>query len=154
MVMPEPVPARPVTPFADGSFGTRASELNRFVIEASRLAVRNARRPAVRAIAQRLVAAHMPDMQNLQQMAERQGGSLPASLTTRAQTMMADLEKSRRAFDHDYLLDMINAHQDLVSAYRAEMSEGGNSDLKGFATANLGPTERHLAELMRLAGQR
>jgi len=101
-----------------------------------------------------LVVAHQADLATLQQIAARQNGTLPASLTTRAQTMMADLEKSGRLYDHDYLQDMIIAHQDLVSAYEAEIAEGRNGELKDFASASLVPTQRHLAELQRLAGRR
>jgi putative membrane protein len=154
VAFPEPVAAQPVTPFADGGFGTRASELNRFVVEASRLAVQRSRRPAVRTLAQQLVTGHEADLLALQQIATRQGGKLPGALSTRAQTMMEDLDRSGRAYEHDYVQDMITIHQDLVGAYQAETAEGGNDDLKAFATARLEPTKRHLADLQRLSGRR
>ena len=105
-------------------------------------------------MAQRLTTAHLADLRGLQLIAERQNGSLPANLSTGAQTMMQDLQKSGRALDHDYLNDMINAHQDLVSAYQAEIAQGDNADLKAFAMAGLEPTQRHLVELQRLAARR
>ena len=152
--VPMPAPAVAATSTQDQNFLLQASESGGFEVASARLAVERARRPAVRAYAQRLLDAHTAQTQRLTTLAGQKGVSLPGGLEPVQERAFADLRDTTGNFDQAFVTAQIASHQRAIATFQAEADNGRDPDLKGFAQQGLPDLRNHMAIAQRLRGGR
>jgi putative membrane protein len=135
------------------AYATQAAAGDLFSVQSSQLALQKARRPAVRAYAQRMIDGHTAALQKLAVIAGRKNIPLPSTLDPAQQRSLAELEQAGN-FDTAYVASEIAAHRTALAAAQAEASGGADSELKGFAQASLPVLREHQAMVQRLGGRR
>ena len=152
--VPMPAPAVAGTGTQDQNFILQASENGGFEVASARLAVERARRPAVRAYAQRLLDAHTARTERLVALAGQKGVSVPGGLEPVQERAFADLRDNTRNFDQAFVAAQIESHQRAITTFQAEADNGRDPDVRNFAQQGLPDLRSHLAMAQRLRGGR
>lgn len=131
----------------------KAGAADLYEVEASRMAVRRARRPEVREFAQMLVADH--NRTSAQVMAAACADGLrpsPPVLEPGQRTMIRQLSRvATGGFDRAYMNQQVVAHQQALTLHRNYARRGVGNDLRRVAGAAVPVIEGHLAQARRLA---
>lgn len=147
------VPPPPAVAAADQSFATMAAAGNLAEIQTAQLVESKTRRPAIKHFAERIVKDHTAANQQLMQIAQQKGITLPTTPTETQQQDYARLQgESGHMFDHDYLTSEVQDHQQMLQAFQMESQSGTDPDLKAFATQTIPVLQQHLAIAQRLSG--
>ncbi|QRR05418.1 DUF4142 domain-containing protein [Burkholderia sp. MS455] len=126
----------------DAEFIDKAAIAGKAEVQASQLALKQAQSPDVRAFAQRMVADHGKANARLNEIAARKGMKPQAD-----QIVDPDVEALRGKSGHDFDVAYVaaagpDAHRKVVALFEREAREGGDAELRAFASAVL-PTLRH-----------
>jgi putative membrane protein len=127
------------------SFVTDVGNGNLTEIELGKLAQQNANYPRIKEFAAKMVDAHTKAMDKLQKASFNSGVTVPQA-STDTSTISSFAEKKGRAFDNDYIKEMVSAHQKMADMLDAARSKLKDSSLKAFAEAMLPEVNAHLEE--------
>jgi len=135
-----------------GSYVERAAAGNLFEMQAAQLALTQAQRPDVRALAQELLKMHSQATQALSAAALQAGMSAPApALTGSQQQMLGQLQATGPdAFDATYLRLQIPAHQDAMRLHDAYALSGDTEPLRFVASSSAAAAYQHLEQVRRI----
>jgi putative membrane protein len=108
--------------------------------------------PDVKQFGERMVSDHTKAADQLKQVAEKEGVTLPDELNAKDAATQARLEKlSGEAFDRAYMRDMVKDHTQDVAEFRNEDKNGKDPNVKDFASQTVPTLEDHLKEAKSIA---
>jgi putative membrane protein len=138
----------------DARFIAEAARGNEAEIELGQLAQQKAQSPEVKSLAQRLVTDHTRANQQLKQLAQKEGVSVPTGLDKDQKDLRARLEKlNGAAFDRAFVDAQVKDHQKDVKFYQDEGSRLQDPQLKSFAQQTLPVLQEHLQMAERAESQ-
>lgn len=152
---------------ADRNFIMKAAQGGMEEVQLGQLAVSKASSEDVKQFGQRMVDDHTKANNELMQLAQNKGVTLPTSSTTmnpsdtsmssssktntatgtntKEQKTMDRLSKlSGAAFDKEYMREMLKDHEKDVAEFERESSSAKDPDLKSWATTTLPTLKEHL----------
>ncbi|MCQ8277203.1 DUF4142 domain-containing protein [Acetobacteraceae bacterium KSS8] len=151
---PAPTPAPPAPPplaAADASFVTSAAQGGMAEIQEAQLALSMARNPKVKAYANKMVTDHTAADDQLKQIAASKNVTLPADISDVQMKQENDLKALKgHAFDREYIADQIADHQEMVTLFQNEATNGTDPELKKFAADTLPTVQQHLTDAQAL----
>jgi putative membrane protein len=135
-------------------FLRRVAESNLFEIRKSQLALKRAKSPAVRDIAQLFVADHTAELGRLRALADRFGVRLPAQPNRMQRAQLALLgHLSGARFDRVWLHIQVLAHLQAIALYRFG-ARFAAPPVREHAAATLPVLRHHLQLVLAAAGHR
>jgi len=145
---PPAVPASASGAALDTMFVTRAMQSDMLEVAASRLALTRSTNPQIHRFARQMVDDHTSNGTELRQLAARLDLA-----TTVPQPLPADemkLQQLQNADDAQFealyvKLIGVGSHTEAVTLFRQEAAQGGNSELRAFASRKVPLLEHHLA---------
>lgn len=136
----------------DVQFAQAATGSNLFEIQSSQLALTHSSSTSIQAFAQSMIADHTNAQTQLASLATAQHLPLPSTLPPDKQLKVLALSALNGAdFDAAYIKEQTLAHQLALSVLQNELSAGVNTDLKGYATAQVPVVTAHLTAVTALA---
>ncbi|PYV84309.1 MAG: DUF4142 domain-containing protein [Acidobacteria bacterium] len=137
---------------ADKLFMRKAARGGKAEVELGKLAQEKASSPEVKQFGQRMVTDHSQAANQLKQVAEQKGVTLPDTLSAKDKATKARLEKlSGDQFDRAYMKDMVMDHTLDVREFKNEAKTGKDPDLKNFASQTAPTLEEHLKQAKSIA---
>lgn len=135
-----------------GNYAARAAAGNLFEMRAAQLALTQAQRPDVRALAGQLVAEHSGAAQSLAAaLADAGLGPLDPALTASQQRMLDELQGApAAAFDALYLRQQLAAHEEARRLHRAYALSGDAEPVRFVAAASSAAAVGHREALRRI----
>ena len=95
---------------------------------------------------------HSKANDQLKEVAQKEGVTLPTKLDAKDAATKARLEKlSGEAFDRAYMKDMVADHTKDVREFKNEANNGKDPDVKNFAAQTAPTLEDHLKEAKNIA---
>jgi len=126
-------------------FIRKAAEGGKAEVELGKLAQEKAASPEVKQFGERMVNDHSKANDQLKEVAQKEGVTLPTKLDAKDAATKARLEKlSGEAFDRAYMKDMVADHKTDVAEFEREARSGSDPDLKAFAQKTLPTLREHL----------
>lgn len=154
MVSTPPAPVMPALADADASFANSVMDMAMFQTQAAPYEAQNGRRPPVKTYASQLADAYTKNMAQMQSAVASKSYTAPAAMSPMMTTTAGNLMKLKGApLDRAFLHAEVMALTGSVSAYRAEIANGTDADLKAIAQANLPTVQRQLARARALGGR-
>jgi putative membrane protein len=121
-------------------------------VEMGRLAASNATDADVKAFGQKMVDDHTKANDQLKQVAQTKGVTLPTDMNKSQHSDMDKLSKMTGAdFDHAYVKMMVKDHKKDVADFSKESKSGSDSDVKSFASTTLPTLQDHLKMVQDLS---
>ena len=147
-----PTPTPPAAA-ADQTFATMAAAGGLAEIQTAQLAETKVKRPAIQRYAALMVKDHTAANQQLTQIAQQKGSTLPTTPSDAQQQDIAKLQgETGHPFVRDYLASEVQDHQQMLQAFQTEAQSGTDPDLKAFAAQTAPLIQKHLAAAQRLRG--
>ncbi len=132
-------------PTADKKFVQKAAVDGMFEVEAGKVAAEKGTSPDVKAFGQRMVDDHTKANNELMQIAQGKGMTVPKGLDKKRKDELDKLSKPSGAdFDKQYITTMVKAHQEAVKAFSNEADKGKDPEIKAFAAKTLPILQDHL----------
>lgn len=129
------------------TFVRRAAEGGLAEVQLGELAQQKAESPQVKEFGQRMVTDHTKANDQLKQVAEKEGITVPEKLSAKDEATKARLEKlSGAQFDRAYMATMVRDHTQDVSEFRTQANAEKDSAVKNFAAETLPTLQDHLKE--------
>jgi putative membrane protein len=129
----------------DAAFLQQAAMAGRAEIELSQAALRQASRQDVRDFAQRMISDHTAANQQVQQLADSRGITLPSQPDTQHRQVADQLNNANGAsFDQLYLQTMLQDHRQAVSLFERESQSASDPQVRNFASSTLPTLREHL----------
>jgi putative membrane protein len=101
--------------------------------------------PAVKTVAQRMIADHTKANDELATIAKSQGLETPSQVDPVHAAALAQLRAARGSgFDNQYLNGQLADHQKTIGVFQQEADQGTNQELKAFAAKTLPTLQSHL----------
>jgi len=133
-------------------FIRKAAEGGKAEVELGKLAQEKAASPEVKQFGERMVNDHSKANDQLKEVAQKEGVTLPTKLDAKDAATKARLEKlSGEAFDRAYMKDMVADHTKDVREFKNEAKNGKDPDVKSFAAQTAPTLEDHLKEAKNIA---
>jgi len=133
-------------------FIRKAAEGGKAEVELGKLAQEKAASPEVKQFGERMVNDHSKANDQLKEVAQKEGVTLPTKLDAKDAATKARLEKlSGEAFDRAYMKDMVADHTKDVREFKNEANNGKDPDVKNFAAQTAPTLEDHLKEAKNIA---
>jgi putative membrane protein len=133
-------------------FIRKAAEGGKAEVELGKLAQEKAASPEVKQFGERMVNDHSKANDQLKEVAQKEGVTLPTKLDAKDAATKARLEKlSGEAFDRAYMKDMVADHAKDVREFKNEAKNGKDPDVKNFAAQTAPTLEDHLKEAKNIA---
>ena len=130
--------------FSDKMFVEKAAVGGMFEVKSSQLAQQMATDPRVKTFAARMVADHQKANQELMALARQKGWTVPKSMDTKHQDMVAQLSKGQSGqFDKAYMDMQMKAHDKTVALFEKAAEECQDTDLKAWAKKTLPTLKEH-----------
>jgi len=144
-------PAATITA-SDRTFLENAARTNLAEIEASRAAAERATTAALRAFAETMLRDHTKMDQELRELAQRKGVTLPTQTGTAEAAELQQLLGARAAqFDRIYIERIgRQAHHDALNLFQQAARDAHDADVKAFASRGVPALRSHLAQAERL----
>jgi putative membrane protein len=140
---------------ADKTFAMKAAQGGLAEVQEGQLASQRGASPQVKQFGQRMVTDHSQANDELQQIAQQEGLTLPTQPSTTQQAQYRRLSGlSGAAFDRDYAHQAVQDHQQTVALFRGEAQNGRDPALKGFAQKYLPVLRQHLQLAQQLSTAR
>jgi putative membrane protein len=140
---------------ADSNFMRDITYSNISEIATAKLAQSKSQNDQVKTFAQRMIDDHTKAQQELEQLAQSKGVTLPTEPDTKHKAASKAMEKlSADKFDAMYMKQAgENDHQNTQKLLQKVKKNAKDADLKAYADKTLGPVDEHLkmAEQMRAA---
>jgi len=122
-------------------------------VELGRLATQQGASDAVKQFGQRMVDDHSKANQELMNLAQGKGITLPTTMDEKHQKETAKFSSLHGAdFDREYTKLMVSDHRKDVAEFEKESTRGTDADLKEFATKTLPTLQEHLKMAEALPG--
>jgi len=141
-------------PFTDEEFVKKVASDGMHEVELGKLAQQKGTSAEVKKFGQHMVDDHSKANQELMQVAQSAGISVPTMMMPKHQK---DVEKFRglqgAEFDREYANHMVKDHQTAVAMFQRASLEAKNAPLKAFATKTLPTLQEHLQHAQRLQQQ-
>ena len=129
---------------SDTKFMTEAARGNMAEVELGRLATERGSSDAVKQFGQRMVSDHGKANDELKQLAQQKGVTLPTDLDSKHRKTMDRLSKlSGAEFDKAYAKDMVRDHDKDVKEFQREAQKAHDADLKSWAGKTLPVLQEH-----------
>jgi putative membrane protein len=139
---------------ADKKFMMDAAKGGMEEVEMGKVAAANASNADVKAFGQKMVDDHSKANDQLKQLAQTKGVTLPTDMTKAQHKDMDKLSKmTGDAFDKAYVKMMLKDHKKDVAAFSKESKSGKDSDLKSWAGTTLPTLQDHLKMVQDLSGK-
>ena len=139
---------------ADKKFMMEAAMGGMEEVEMGKLAAANATDADVKAFGQKMVDDHSKANDQLKQLAETKGVTLPSDMSKSEHKDMDKLGKMTGAdFDHTYVKMMVKDHKKDVSEFAKEAKHASDPDLKSWAGTTLPTLEDHLKMIEGISGK-
>ena len=136
---------KPTMPASDQRFVMNTNWDGIAEVELGKLASEKAVNPDVKSFGQRMATDHGKAGDELKTLAQSKGITLPTDMDAKHKSVRDRLIKlSGEAFDHAYIVEMVNGHRQAVVAFRTEARSGKDPDIKAFAEKTLPTIEDHL----------
>src|SRR3954454_745358 len=134
----------PVDP-ADSDFMTKAAQGGMAEVALGQMASSKATDAGVKAFGDRMVTDHSKANDELKQLAQTKGVTLPADTDDASKKTSDKLSKlSGKAFDKGYISDMVTDHEKDVKEFEKASKDAKDPDLKAWATKTLPTLQDHL----------
>lgn len=141
-------------PSADKKFAMKAAKDGLAEVQLGQLAQQKAASPQVKEFGQTLVNDHTQANQELQQIAQGAGMTLPSQPSNKEQEAMQKLQNlSGPAFDKAFVRDEIKDHRKDIGEFQKEAQSGSDPALKAFAEKTLPVLQKHLQMAQSLKQQ-
>jgi putative membrane protein len=129
----------------DNGFMTKAARGGLAEVELGRLAATHASNQQVKQFGQRMVDDHSKANNELQEIAAKEGVTLPTALDARDNAEKDKLTSLNGPdFDKAYMEDMVKDHRADIAEFKKEASSGTDPSLKAFASKTLPTLQEHL----------
>jgi putative membrane protein len=136
----------------DQLFVRDAAEGGMAEVELGKLAEQKASSEDVKKFGERMVNDHSKANDQLKQIADSQGITLPAKLDAKDRALKARLAKlSGESFDRVYMENMVRDHKKDIADFQKESAGGNDSAVKQFASETLPTLQQHLQQAESIA---
>lgn len=138
----------------DHAFITKAAQGGLAEVTLGNLAEQNASSDAVKQFGSKMVTDHSKANDELRQIADQKGITLPSHMDAKDKQMSQMLEsKKGQAFDKAYTRDMVKDHEADIAEFRKEAEYGKDPAVKAWAQQTLPILEQHLTLAKQVAGE-
>jgi putative membrane protein len=135
----------PDVPTPDQRFVMNTAWVGIAEVELGKLASEKAVNPDVKSFGQRMATDHAKAGDELKTLAQSKGITVPTSMDAKHTAVRDRLMKlSGEAFDHAYIVEMVNGHRQAVIAFETEVKSGKEPDIKAWAEKTLPTIQDHL----------
>ena len=132
---------------ADRTFMNKACQGGIAEVEMGKLAKEHGSNQAVKDFGQRMIDDHTKAGDELKQVAQQKGITLPGEMTAQDKATYDRLSKLHgAAFDRAYMKDMVTDHRKDVSEFQRESTGARDNDVKSFAAKTLPTLQDHLKQ--------
>jgi len=139
-----PAPAQMALSPVDRGFVLEAASDGVAEVELGRLATQRAASDAVRQFGQRMMTDHGAANQELMQLAQRKGVTLPQQPDAKHRAAIDRLAAlTGPQFDQAYMAEMMRDHQADAVVFEREVREGQDPELRAWASKVLGTVREH-----------
>lgn len=140
----------------DANFMRIAAQSDMTEIMTSRLALQRSTNSNVRAFAQRMIQHHTMSSNQLKQLAQQKGVTLPQIPNALGEALMRRLAGLRGAqFDQAYMAGQVQAHTATEAEYQRYLqSQGGDPAVKAFASQGVQLVAQHRQTATNMIAQR
>ncbi len=157
-VTPSPTATPTASPVAltapEKDFLSNAARGGMLEVQLGNMAAQKATSEDVKQFGERMATDHSQLGQKLQQLASNLGFSLPPDLKPEQQNIVSRFEKlSGKAFDREYMREMVSDHAKDVSEFERASNQATNSDIKQFASDALPTLREHLKLAREIAAK-
>ncbi len=136
---------------ADQKFMTKAAEGGMAEVALGRLASEHGGSDAVKQFGQRMVTDHGKANDELTQLAQQKGVSLPTAPDAKDQKLIDRLSKLSGAdFDRAYMRAMVRDHNKDVKEFQREAQRGKDADVQSWASKTLPTLQEHQQQAKQL----
>ncbi|WP_353719030.1 DUF4142 domain-containing protein [Dyadobacter sp. 676] len=140
---------------ADKIFVTNAADGGMFEVKAGELAVAKGDSTSmgfmhgdslsVKSFGRMMVTDHSKVNEELKNLAERKGASVPGSLSAAKQQKLDSLSAANgAAFNAMYAKMMVSSHQETVQLFQTQAASGNDGELKSWAADKIPALQHHL----------
>jgi putative membrane protein len=137
---------------SDRTFVMEAAIGGKSEVELGQLATQKAQDARVKQFGRQMVQDHGMANQELMQLAQRKGVTLPADVDAKHKEIATRLSKlSGQAFDRAYVQEMLSDHREDVTEFRQQSRNAQDADIKAFAAKTLPTLEHHLSMVQQLS---
>jgi putative membrane protein len=139
---------------SDHMFVMKAAQGGMAEVSLGNLAKQNGGSDAVKQFGSKMVTDHSQANNELRQLAQQKGITLPTDVDSKDKRLSKKLEsKQGSEFDKAYIQDMVKDHEADVAEFRREAESGKDPEVKAWAQKTLPVLEQHLAAAKQVAGQ-
>ncbi|HJS87065.1 MAG TPA: DUF4142 domain-containing protein [Acetobacteraceae bacterium] len=129
----------------DQQFVKQAAQGGMEEIQSGQLAEQKGASPAVRQLGQTLVADHTMADNQLKQIAQQQGFTLPQSTDQEAQQELQKMKSlSGQQFDKQFIDEQIEDHEKTIQLFQNEAQNTQDPALRNFAQSTIPVLQKHL----------
>jgi len=137
----------------DHNFVINAAYANRDEIDFANLALNQSSNDSVKMYAQMMITDHTKALMSLDSLAGRYNISLPTEIDSMHAALKTNLMTlSGYSFDSSYAKGQVTDHENAITLFTNEASNGSDNDVKNFASSNLPVLQMHLLMADTLAG--
>ena len=137
----------------DQKFLTDAAMSGMREVELGRMAAQLGASDAVKQFGRKMVEDHTKANTELMSLASKKGVTLPTAIEEKHRSDMRKLQAQRgEDFDRAFAKMMLKDHEKAVNLFEKESSQGGDADLKAFASSTLPTLQEHLSMARALPG--
>ncbi|HOC38139.1 MAG TPA: DUF4142 domain-containing protein [Thermodesulfobacteriota bacterium] len=130
---------------ADRTFLMEAAQGGLFEVTLGKMASQRASAADVKEFAQLMVTDHSKANDELKQLAQKKGVTLPTELDAKHSEKIESIAaKSGSEFDRAYMEEMVKDHEKDVKSFQKEAAEGEDAEIKAFAARTVPILEQHL----------
>jgi putative membrane protein len=138
----------------DRTFAAKATAGGKQEVELGKLAAQQASNSDVKAFANRMVQDHSKAGDELMQITNKLGLSLPAEDDRMFIQVRDNLSKLKGAdFDRMYMNEMVDGHTKVANEFESYVNTGTNPDLKAWASKTLPTVREHLQQAKDIAAK-
>jgi putative membrane protein len=129
----------------DATFVSQTAQGGMAEVALGQMASTKATNPDVKAFADRMVTDHSKANDELKQLAQTKGATLPSDVDQESKDAAGKLSKaSGKEFDKAYIDAMVKGHEAVVKAFEKESKDAKDPDLKAWVTNTLPTIQDHL----------
>ena len=145
---------RMATSAQDQLFMVRAAEGNLAEITLAQLAMNKTKTPGVKSVAQTIIQGHSQAQTELMGLMTRKGMTMAPMLSPTHMAVQSALQKAKNAsFDKMYMSGQTDDHENTIALFQAEIMNGGDADLKAYASKYLPDIVGHTIMIYTVAKQ-
>jgi putative membrane protein len=129
----------------DTTFVNKAAQGGMAEVSLGQMASSKATNPDVKAFGDRMVSDHSKANDELKQLAQSKGVTVPADVDQESKNTADKLSKaSGKEFDKAYMDDMVKDHEKDVKEFEKQSKDAKDPDLKAWVTKTLPTLQDHL----------